>query len=288
MSTHNKADCYDYNTPDRPAGQCYPRVSRAYLAIWNPAIIIVHRGPARAGAQETGHDVNVIHPQNIDIRPTDVLIAQYLGRRQSFPPALVRSAEQAVLIAEELITPAAVYDEFPVQGIEGETLVLEVNESLAHVQVGHKIDLLHPAERVLVAVDTIGPALEKRVEELQSGGQPLDAYMLDSVGVVALGAVGEELRKVVQQRAADLGWGVSAALAPGSLVGWQLRGQRELCGMLPLEAIGVQLSTSYVLQPHKSASMLVGMGPGYESRHVGSVCRFCSLAGSCWRQRKTT
>ena len=110
--------------------------------------------------------------------------------------------------------------------------------------------------------------------------------MLDSVGVVALGAVGDVLRGVVEKRAADLGWGVGAALAPGSLVGWPMRGQQELCSLLPLEEIGVRLNRSFVLEPHKSASMLVGIGPGYTASRVGSVCRFCSLAGRCWRRKK--
>ena len=110
--------------------------------------------------------------------------------------------------------------------------------------------------------------------------------MLDTVGVVALGAVGEMLRDMVEKRAAELNWGVGDALAPGSLVGWSHRGQRALCALLPLETIGVVLNASCVLEPHKSASMLVGIGPDYTSSRVGSVCRFCALADSCWRRKK--
>jgi len=139
---------------------------------------------------------------------------------------------------------------------------------------------------VMAAVSTIGPALEDQVSELHASREALDAYMLDSVGVVALGAVGEAMRRAVEERAVELGWGVSPALAPGSLVGWPLRGQRDLCALLPLEAIGVQLNAHHVLEPHKSASTLVGLGPDYPSRRVGSVCRFCSLADTCWRRRK--
>ena len=229
--------------------------------------------------------MKVIYPSSISLTPSDVLVAQYLGRRRTFPAPILKSAEQAIAQGQELFCPAAVYDEFPVHGIEGQELILNANGELKRLKIGPKVDLLRPAERVLVAVDTIGPALEKRVSELHAGGEPLGAFMLDSVGVVALGAVGEALRKVVEQRAAELGWGVGAALAPGSLVGWSMRGQRPLCALLPLQSIGVQLNDAYVLQPHKSASMLIGIGPDYRSSRVGSICRFCSLAGSCWRRR---
>jgi hypothetical protein len=222
----------------------------------------------------------------ITVTSEEVLLAQYLGRRTTFPSPIMESARKAIAMGRELFAPATVYEEFPVRGIEGDELLLDAGGGTARLKIGPKIDLLHPARRVMAAVNTIGPALEERVSQLHASGEALDAYMLDSVGVVALGAVGEAMRRRVENRALELGWGVSPALAPGSLVGWSLRGQRDLCALLPLEAIGLQLNAHHVLEPHKSASTLVGLGPNYPSRRVGSVCRFCSLAGSCWRRRK--
>ena len=224
----------------------------------------------------------VLNDIAISVTAQEVLLAQYLGRRTTFTPAVIESAEQAIARGKGLWAPAAVTNEFDVLGTKGRELVL-VGGSRLHI--GPKIDLLEPAERVLVSVDTIGPALEKEVERLNARGEILDAYMLDSVGVVALGSVGDALRAMAERRAAELGWGVGAALSPGSLVGWPLRGQRELCALLPLETIGVRLSAHYVLEPHKSASMLIGLGPNYPSTRVGSVCRFCSLAETCWRRK---
>jgi hypothetical protein len=200
--------------------------------------------------------------------------------------------KEAVVMGEALFAPAAAYDELLVRDVTGKQVTLGTSSldgsTLAGggtLTVGPKVDLLAPAERVIVAVYTIGPALERRVHELQSAGETLLAYMLDTVGVLALGAVGEALRVSAESRASELGWGVSPALSPGSLVGWPLNGQRELCALLPLERIGVHLSSYYVLEPHKSVSMVIGLGSGYESNHVGSVCHYCSLASSCWRRR---
>ncbi len=236
----------------------------------------------------------------IPLDPEEILTAQFMGRRRSFSPPMLSSAQRAIDMSQQLVVPAAVYDEFLVLDIEGEEVVLAGAPSepsspattppaaaeIGRLRVGPKVDLLRSAERVLVSVDTIGPALGKRVDELHASGAVLDAYMLDCVGVMALGAVGEALRKSAEQRAAELGWGVGAALSPGSLVGWSTRGQRDLCALLPLEAIRVHLNDQCVLRPLKSGSMLIGLGPDYKSSRVGSICRYCSAAETCWRRRR--
>lgn len=230
--------------------------------------------------------MNILSEIPINLKAEDILLAQYLGRKKEFPQNVLQSVEKAIDAGRSLFEPALIYDEFSVVGAEGEELILSTGGSESRLKVGPKIDLLHPAQRVIVGVNTLGLSLEKRVDELQESKDLLDAYMLDTVGVVALGEVGNELRVIAEKRAAELGWGVGAALAPGSLVGWPLTGQRQLCALLPIEMINVKLNPSCVLEPHKSASTLIGIGPGYTSSRVGSVCRFCSLAANCWRRRK--
>jgi uncharacterized membrane protein YgdD (TMEM256/DUF423 family) len=236
--------------------------------------------------------MNVLDDIPISLTPEYVLQEQARRRQKSFSSALVSAATEAVAMGATLFVPAVVYDEFLVREVVREQVILSnmgTNGSLlgesATLAVGPKVDLLAPAERVMAAVYTIGPALERQVHELEAAGETLLAYMLDTVGVLALGAVGEALRDRVEKQALELGWGVGPALSPGSLVGWPLTGQRELCAVLPLERIGVYLNSYCVLEPHKSVSMVIGLGSGYASNHVGSVCRYCSLAGSCWRRR---
>lgn len=202
---------------------------------------------------------------------------------------MLREAGEIVSSGQTFWQPAALYDWFDVCSVEGPQVRLS-SSTEPDVEVllylGPKADLLAPAERVLVSVGTIGPALEQRVRDLQAAGENLKAYLLDSAGVVALGAVGEAVRCLAEETAADLGWGVSPSLSPGSLVGWPLQGQRDLCALLPLDSIGVQLNGHSVLTPHKSASALIGLGPGFESTRVGSTCRYCALQKTCWRRRE--
>lgn len=208
------------------------------------------------------------------------------GRRASQSPTARRAAEQAAQMALDLARPAAVWDEFAVADVSGDTLALRTPEGVRELTMGEGVSLLREASRAFVAVWTIGPELEARATELHRAGDPLLAYLLDTTGVLALGAVGEAVRRIAEERAAAEGLGVSPALSPGSLAGWPVDGQRDLCALLPLGEIGITLTPYAILQPFKSCSALIGSGPGMPSKHVGALCRHCSLAETCWRRRE--
>ena len=264
----------------------------------------------------------ILQDMPIILTAEELLAAQ--GRNEP-QPAMMAVAQKAIALGQTLFAPAALYEEFEVHSVAGERVTLraeeqrcrgaEVREGISpapllpcspapllpcapapllpcspapwHLTIGPKADLLAPAKRLLAAVCTIGPALEARVSELYRAGEPLLSYLLDCAGVLALGKVAEAIRCLAEELATERGWGVSAALSPGSLVGWSIQGQRELCALLPVADIGVRLNAYCVLEPHKSASAVIGMGPGYESHEVGSVCRYCSLRDSCWRRRES-
>jgi hypothetical protein len=220
--------------------------------------------------------------------PLAMTAEEVLGPRRGRPsqPALLEAAEEVIALGHALCQPAAVYDWLEVQAVAAQQVRFSGPGGACALHVGPRADLLAPARRALVAVGTIGPALEARVLELNAAGQGLKSCLLDNVGVLAVGAVGEAVRCLAEEAAAQEGWGVGLALAPGSLVGWPLRDQRTLCALLPLHEVGLELNPQCVLVPHKSASWLIGMGPGYESHRVGSACKYCALAGSCWRRRE--
>ena len=232
--------------------------------------------------------MEILRDVPIALTAEQVIEAQYSRRRQQpVKPWLLEVVQQAIDVSQSLFGPATVYGEFPVQQVDGEQIIVSANGSGAQpLTIGPMVELMAPATQVLAAVCTIGPALERRVEELNRSGEATLAYMLDAVGVMALGEVGEAIRVLAEERASSRDWGVGPALSPGSLVGYDLTGQREIRALLPLEEIGVELTPACVLVPHKSVSVVIGMGPEYESGHVGSICRFCSLADHCWRRRE--
>jgi cobalamin-dependent methionine synthase I len=224
----------------------------------------------------------------IHLTSDQVLAAQKQGRRKRNSSSMQAAAQKALDLAQSLYRPGIVYQFIPVQRMGDESIILAPHngrEEGHRLKVGQHADLLASATHVIAAVCTLGPALEEQVNQLNQEGDLLTAYWLDTVGVMALGAVGETVRCMAEEQALERGWGVSPALSPGSLVGWSMRGQKELCALLPLQEIGVQLNKNNVLEPHKSVSVVIGIGPDYQSHKVGSVCHLCALADTCWRRK---
>lgn len=200
-------------------------------------------------------------------------------------PELIEAAEEAIAQARTLLRPAAAYDWYDVRSVSEAGIVLDALGRNVALQIGPRADLLQDARRVMLGVVTIGRELDDHAQALRNRGNHLASYMIDSVGVVALAEVSQTLRQMVEDHAAELEWGVGASMSPGSLAEWPLSGQRDICSLLDLEAIELELTEDFLLRPFKSVSMVIGIGPGYSAKKVGSVCRFCLHQKTCWRRR---
>jgi hypothetical protein len=192
-------------------------------------------------------------------------------------PAMQEAARAGLARAATLVSPAIAYDWFPVG--ERVARTAEVGDLIFHL--GRHADLLGPAESAFVAVVTIGPRLEAQSRELQAAGQALDSFMLDAAGVFVVGLLLEKARSIAEREAAARGWGVGAELAPGQLSGWEIAEQLLVARLLDLDSIGVRVTDSGMLVPQKSASLMVGIGPAYESSQVCAPCEYCDVRETC-------
>ena len=183
-----------------------------------------------------------------------------IGRGRPLP-RLREEVDEALKDLARLWRPAAIWDYFPLLAVEGETVRLRADAKgrEATLSLGSKADLLAPAELVQVSVATIGPEVDERVRQLGATGEALSAFVLDSLGVLALWLVGQAVRREAEAEAVRRGWGVGRGLSPGSLVGWPLTDQPALCSLLNLAQIGVELTESCLLIPLKSTSTAIGL-----------------------------
>lgn len=223
----------------------------------------------------------------IRISAHEVVLALHYGRKA--PPKLVEQTQTAIERSQTLLQPQAVYKWVSVLSVIGEEVILAPS-GLGHgtpITVGPHSYLLEKAELALVSAVTIGVQMDEHIRALNKSGRILEGYLFDSIGVVALSKAGEAVRRLAETEADSRGWGVGDALGPGSLRGWPIEEQMNLCNLLPLKQINVKLNDSGVLIPFKSASGLIGIGSGYQSKKVGSVCRLCMHADTCWRRRDT-
>ena len=221
----------------------------------------------------------------ISVTALEVMQALSHGRREA--SWMQDQAGEALEQAQALWSPCLVYEWVDVRSVAVETVSVRSESSGADalLNIGPHAHLAEPARKAFISVNSIGPRLDEAVGELNRRGEMLAAYLLDSVGVVALSKVGEAANHMVETYAREEGWGVGARLSPGSLKGWPTDRQRELCALLDLPAAGLTLSDSGLLIPFKSASGFIGAGPGYRRKSVGSVCGLCNLRETCWRRK---
>jgi hypothetical protein len=196
-------------------------------------------------------------------------------------PSVIEVARQAVVAADGLLQPAVVAASYAVEGLSHERLQLEGGRYLAGPLVAGQ---LHRAEHVVVAVCTVGPALEAAASECSSRDLALSAA-LDALGTAAVDLLVAALCQRAGDQAKAAGLLTTTPFSPG-MVGWPLAaGQRQLFSLLDAASVGVSLTKGFMMLPQKSASLVVGVGG--ELGQPGEPCDHCAVAATCrYRQRR--
>ncbi len=198
-------------------------------------------------------------------------------------PAVVRRrrssaldvAEQAVTAGRPLLAPVVATESFPVREFRHERVRLEEGGYLSGPLVAEH---LHAARSVVLAVCSIGPALEDAASECFAE-DPALALALDAFGSAAVDLLGQAMCQMVDEQANAEGLQTTVPLSPG-LVGWPVSsGQRQIFALLDAASAGVRLTDGYMMVPKKSTSMAIGIGPDVE--HAGESCDYCSMAATC-------
>ena len=196
--------------------------------------------------------------------------------------ALVASAEEVVDELSDLLDPNVVYGILSVRDFHHQTVELEGGAAFEGLLVARA---LAGAEKVALAVCTIGPGLEEQMQQLFSD-DPMRAMALDGAGVAALRKLSDLIIAEVDEIAVQHGWGRGMRALPGQ-EGWSIWEQKVLFEHLPTADIGVRLTDSCLMIPRKSVSFVIGMGP--DMRPDAVACDFCSKRDRCpWRVEAQT
>jgi hypothetical protein len=189
--------------------------------------------------------------------------------------ASVAVAAAALEVGLPLLAPVVAYRQLTVVGFRHQRVLLEGHGVLRGPLIAEH---LHAARAVAVLVCTIGSALERQASSTFAG-DPALGLALDSLGSAAVGALTGEACRWVDRQASEHGWQSTVPLSPG-LIGWPVDpGQREVFGLVDAGAAGVTLSDGLMMRPHKSNSVVIGLGP--DVRHAGEPCDYCSVKDTC-------
>jgi hypothetical protein len=136
----------------------------------------------------------------------------------------------------------------------------------------------------VMVVGSIGPALDQLTCEWFTTGREVEAFVLGEIGNLALGKLSDLIPSHVAEWAAERGLETSGALSPGG-TGVDLSEQRVVVELAAAGRIGVELTSSCMLTPVKSLSMVIGVGHGLPTWTHAQACNLCSSRDHCRLRR---
>lgn len=162
-----------------------------------------------------------------------------------------------MLIAQgkEMAEPKALYKDFLIKEVSEKTVVLDgASFDLVGKSNTHR---LWNSVKVTLFVATIGPILEKKMEEYTKQGAMTNASILDAVGSVLVESVVDYIDHLAQTRARKEGCRTTKRFSPG-YGDWDIKAQKDLLKQIEASRIGVSLTDSYLMVPQKSVSGAIG------------------------------
>ncbi len=138
----------------------------------------------------------------------------------------------------------------------------------------------HSAGHIVAAVATIGPKLEEEVARLFAAEESLRAVVLDGLGNAVLDLVTAKVRELAAQVASGYGCGAGRPVFPGSGE-LPLSAQPTIVQLSAAAEIGVRVTSSGMMSPLKTVSMIIPLTPGAAAAPGETPCLCCNLAETC-------
>lgn len=190
-------------------------------------------------------------------------------------PRLVAIAERALEEAERIIKPVAVIEVLDVLSVTHNRVELSGGYFIQGEFVGKH---LMKAKQIAVAACTVSSDLSERVSEL-GVSDICYAFALDGAGSTAVENLASEVCKYIEGLASQKQWTTTLPLNPG-MEGWPLvDGQTQVFAVLSKSSDIIRLKPNYLMDPFKSLSLIVGLGPDVSTE--GIQCDYCTLRDSC-------
>jgi cobalamin-dependent methionine synthase I len=170
-----------------------------------------------------------------------------------------------------LLDAAVAYEIYPITDTSWLRLSLQGN-------VATKVML--KAEKVAVVACTIGSRLEELVTDYFNHGEPLRGVLLDGIANAAVDSLKEKACGLIKDEALLQGCQASGPINPG-MPGLPIEVQRELLELVSALEIGITLTSSGVIFPRKSVSLIIGIGRNMKTWRTTEICAHCNLSDVC-------
>ncbi len=128
---------------------------------------------------------------------------------------------------------------------------------------------------------TAGSGIGVRSNELMARGDFMEGYILDVIGSVTVEAAIDKIQNALEIEMMGNGLKLTNRYSPG-YCGWALQEQKQLFDLFPNNYCGIQLSDSFLMNPVKSVSGIMGFGENVKNGIY--ECQLCELVTCFYRK----
>ena len=216
-------------------------------------------------------------PLDLDIR--EILRREGFTGKREVRPAL----EHLILELHDevekgdLLQPAVAYGIYSRDEIDRKQLSLKSNGD-THSRL--LTSIIPEAQEIAVVVCTIGPGLEEKVTHYSKSGDVMHGMLLDGIGSAAVDSLCREACYIIAGKVSSRNYQISSPITPG-MPCLPITEQKWLLELIHSQDIGVSLSSSCMMIPRKSTSMIIGIGYGMQTWTQAELCGRCNLRETC-------
>jgi len=192
-----------------------------------------------------------------------------------FPDAL----QEVLTLAENRVIAKGGYRILPLEACNASTLTLsgrlfETGKIIAKP--------FQKANSVAVFACTAGHEVHAAYAAFMADGDPLKAYIMDTIGTVVVEKAMNRIAAELEEHAAQSGLRCTNRYSPG-YCGWHVGEQQKLWSLLPIGYCGITLTSASLMTPVKSISGMIGLGQ--DVNKAPYACSGCPMEHCLYRSR---
>jgi hypothetical protein len=221
----------------------------------------------------------VIRDISLNLSRSEILRREGFKGYARIKPQMQDQIEELLeyVITTGLLQPVTAYDIYTIKEMSPHKVLLNDDASIN----GTLLPTTFPeAVELAVMVCTIGPVLENQVTEYSKNGETLRAMLLDGIGSAAVDILEQEACCFISKQAAERGHQASSPVNPG-MPGLDVREQNNILDLAHGEKIGISLTSSGIMVPRKSTSLVIAIGSDMDTWTQEEVCARCNLKETC-------
>jgi cobalamin-dependent methionine synthase-like protein len=215
-----------------------------------------------------------------DVRPPAADVETVLGyAKDAVPPPVHDGIDGLLASGDELwaIQGGCVVHPARIDTAAGRLVIEGVAFDVEEIVAGQ----LERSQAAAVFLCTAGPGIGDLSRRLMAEDDPFTAFLADTVGSLVVERAMDVVQDRLEQAMAARGLRITNRYSPG-YCGWHVGEQQKLFRLLPAGFCGVSLTESSLMQPIKSVSGVIGIGP--DVRRAPYTCRLCDREDCLYRR----